>query len=156
MTLAIGYDRDAVRAAITKHNEFISLADLFAELPKRDGTPEKRYDAEKEERSLAYSLIREMNSMLGWTCTAPGQRADVYADYSCDGDGFTSNDGYLTLVACVDGVIVGGPSFASFLDLPDYDQDGADLLTLLDAIVAYLNERIVNLLRIAHAIPAAG
>lgn len=156
MTLAIGYDRDAVREAITKHKEFISLAEIFADLPKRDGTPETRDDAAKEERGLVYSLIREMNDMRCWTCTAPGLEADVYADYSCDEEGFVSNDGNLTLVACMDGVIIGGPSFESFMDLPEFKQDGADLVTLLDAIVAYLNEHIASLFRIAHASPAAG
>ena len=133
--VTVHFDRDATTALLAD-----PAADYAGRLDALDLD-----DRANDHESLAFLrlLLAEMSSAELWKVEGrDGVRVSAYGEFTCDGEGFRSDD-YLTLSILLNDTGMCDTGIASLRDLPL--GDSPTVLDVLDAVDSYFNEQIRRL-----------
>lgn len=126
--LKLGYDRAAVDELIAAGE--LEVADRFASAIERD-----------EGLDLVRDVVEMVKCHAVWTWGGDRGKADVFADFTSDGEGFLMNDGHLTLsVYLHKGALIADPGISRLTDLPH--TSFGTVHDVLDGVLELLNERV--------------
>lgn len=138
----LGYDRVVVdRLIATGELDVVEAIARAADTNDRvdDGT------------DVVRQIVLTVSASAAWTCSIDDARTDVHAEFTCDDEGFLTNDYHLTLsVYLCTGVLIADPGLRRLTDLPG--ERFETVHDVLDGVTALLNDCVEQAYKaIAHA-----